>query len=397
MIGSAAACKLPGQPTPRPFGVTLVGNFSGSSGIGEAGRRLALALLSAGVNISLEEAPTLGQINIAWRDPRLDHVRRGRCFPIEIWLINVNEIVPLADRLQRSGGVAPYVIAYWHWELPKLNVTFRSAIDLVDEIWVSSTFSRGAFISLTNKPVIVQPIMVEASAESVEGKTKHYQPGEPTFLVTFDAFASDARKNPWAAIDAYIQAFPYDPCRSKATLIFKILHLNREEVRSFKRAFMDRIGKRRDIVVIDDDLSRIDMNHLIASCDVYVSLHRSEGFGIGVAEAMAAAKPVIATAWSGSMDLVDRRSACLVGYRLRPISLLDHEYMPFFADTYPPGSYWAEPNINQAAKWMRLLADNAQMREAIGRRAYHKAAEMWSPVVNGIRAAQRLAEIASKI
>jgi glycosyltransferase involved in cell wall biosynthesis len=109
------------------------------------------------------------------------------------------------------------------------------------------------------------------------------------------------------------------------------------------------------------------MNALLSSIDVYVSLHRAEGFGLGIAEAMSLGKPAIATAYSGNLDFTDSTNSCLVGYQLRPIETADHHLFPEAAGVYVPGIPWAEPSVDQAARWMRFLYENPDWRRRIGR------------------------------
>jgi len=105
---------------------------------------------------------------------------------------------------------------------------------------------------------------------------------------------------------------------------------------------------------------------LSASCDVYVSLHRSEGLGLNLLEAMSLGKPVITTAWSGTMDFTGEEDSCLVGYDLVPVVASHPAYRP---DAIGPGQMWAEPRLDEAAHWMRRLADDAELRARIGGRA----------------------------
>jgi glycosyltransferase involved in cell wall biosynthesis len=115
------------------------------------------------------------------------------------------------------------------------------------------------------------------------------------------------------------------------------------------------------------ELTREGMNALLSSIDVYVSLHRAEGFGLGIAEAMFLGKPAVVTAYSGNLDFTDSTNSCLVGYQLRPIEAMDHRLFPEAAAVYVPGIPWAEPWVDQAARWMRFLYENPEWRRRIGR------------------------------
>ena len=135
------------------------------------------------------------------------------------------------------------------------------------------------------------------------------------------------------------------------------------------------------------------MNALLASIDVYTSLHRAEGFGLGIAEAMSLGKPVIATAYSGNMDYTTRTNSCLVGYQLRPIEESDLDMSPHGKVVYEPGLVWAEPNIGQAARWMRYLYDHPEERARIGAAGAATVRNQFNPGAVANVVANRLVEI----
>ncbi len=121
-------------------------------------------------------------------------------------------------------------------------------------------------------------------------------------------------------------------------------------------------------VLIAEDLEHEELVDLFACADVYVSLHRSEGFGFGIAEAMALGKPVIATAYSGNLDFATSANSCQVSYRLREITSDDHVFNEGISEVYERGAVWADPDVDQAARWMRLLAADPALRSRIGER-----------------------------
>ena len=143
------------------------------------------------------------------------------------------------------------------------------------------------------------------------------------FLFSFDANSFFVRKNPWGAVRAFHEGFSPTERRGPARLVIKTVNLDRHprEPGRLAAAVAQVNG-----ILIEDDLPRDDMHALISLCDVYVSLHRSEGFGLGMAEAMYLGRPVIATAYSGNMDFTTETNSCLVGYRLRAIDIAENEY-----------------------------------------------------------------------
>jgi len=122
------------------------------------------------------------------------------------------------------------------------------------------------------------------------------------------------------------------------------------------------------------------------ACDCFVSLHRAEGFGLNVAEAMFLGKPVIATDWSGTAEFVTAANGCPVNYRL---VTLDCDYGP-----YRRGQSWANADIDHAAHWMRRLVEDRAMRERLGAQAAADIRQRFSPAVIGRRYLRRLESFA---
>src|SRR5206468_306111 len=125
-----------------------------------------------------------------------------------------------------------------------------------------------------------------------------------------------------------------------------------------------RLGNR--VTLIESILTYAEVLQLYASCDVFVSLHRAEGFGLGLMEAMALGKPVIATGWSGNMTFMNRVNSCLVGFRLIPV---DGSVGPYSRAFLGREVRWADPETDEAAAWMQVLARDATLRASIGQKA----------------------------
>jgi glycosyltransferase involved in cell wall biosynthesis len=209
-------------------------------------------------------------------------------------------------------------------------------------------------------------------------------------LFTFSASSSDARKNPWAVIEAFRRAFQPDEQGTTAHLVIKANDLDRfpELATHLVQAIASVNG-----TLLSRQMSRADMDCLLATCDIYASLHRSEGFGLGMAEAMAMGKPVIATGYGGNVDFMPPGSAALVGYDIRPITHQDHRFGAEFGDWYTAGQLWAEPNVDQAARWLRWLAGSEKRRRAMGIRAAEAVRTSCSSEAVGATMARRLAEL----
>jgi glycosyltransferase involved in cell wall biosynthesis len=373
-------------------GVNCIGDFASGTGLVEATRRLVQTVASSGIHVEVTDFDLPVPKSPVRKLPQIDELPRGRAHDIELWCVNVNEFRHVDDSLLRPPGERRrYVIGVWAWEAPSLPGWARNEIDRVDEIWVPSRFVRRAFRSATNKPITVWRHVVDASPPRDWRRSDFGLPEEAVlFFFNFDASSSDGRKNPWGVIQAFERAFTDDERRGPARLVLKTQNLNiHPPLRAALQASLDRVNG----VLIDEELPRDRMNALLGSIDVYASLHRGEGFGLGIAEAMCLGKPVIVTAYSGNMDYTTRCNSCLVGYTLRPIDESDHRLTPHGREVYEPGLIWAEPNIGQAARWMRYLYDHPEERARIGRAGSATVRNRFNPGTIANLVANRLVEI----
>jgi glycosyltransferase involved in cell wall biosynthesis len=202
------------------------------------------------------------------------------------------------------------------------------------------------------------------------------------FLFTFDAESVVERKNPLGLIRAFRAAFKNV---SDVRLVLKLARGGEGVRRSLREAS----GNDDRLVLIDTVLDRSEIHSLIAACDCYVSLHRAEGFGLTIAEAMALGKPVIATSYSGNADFMTPTNSLQVGYELIE---LERDFGP-----YPRGSRWADPDLRQASEFMRSTYENREWARSIGERAARDIWEYLSPESIGRRITARLTAIAPRL
>jgi glycosyltransferase involved in cell wall biosynthesis len=189
------------------------------------------------------------------------------------------------------------------------------------------------------------------------------------FLFMFDFLSVFERKNPLAVVEAYKEAFGED---NKAMLVLKCSNAKADPTNAAK---LREAAKGTSIRLIDGYLSRMEVASLVSVCDTYVSLHRSEGFGLTMAEAMRAGKPVIATAYSANVDFMNAGNSFSVGYRLVEI---EKDFGP-----YRRGSAWAEPNVKQAAELMRWVFEHREVAALVGSRAREDMTAHLSPAAVG--------------
>jgi glycosyltransferase involved in cell wall biosynthesis len=274
-------------------------------------------------------------------------------------LLHVNApLVPLVlFRLPRDVARGRRVIGYWLWELPTVPPEWRAGAKFVHEVWVPSDFVAGAVEPLLpgRVRVVPLPLALARPAPSALDRSAFGLPRDAVLvLVTFNLASSFERKNPLAAIAAFRAAFGE---RADRVLVLKVG--NREHFPDdFARIAAD-VGGVPNIRLETRTLPTADVHALTAASDIVLSLHRSEGFGLVMAEAMLLGRPVIATGWSGNMTFMDADSAALVGYRLVPARDPRQVYV---------GANWAEPDQTDAVAHLRRLADDADARAALGAR-----------------------------
>ena len=378
-------------------GVNVIADWQATTGLAESARRSVAALIDAGVRVAAHEYQIPGIARDGQRIPVWLHdLPKGRPHNIDICYVNVNELHGMSDDELRPRGPGNYVIGYWFWELPSLASAFIDQVARVDEIWIGSRFSREALLGHTDKPIHVMPCIVNTPPSA--GATRRdfdLSEGACIFFFHFDARSTFARKNPWAVIRAFRRAFTPKERSGPVRLVLKTINLSRTPAAAGER--LAREMQEAGGTLIDMELSGEDMASLITCSDVYVSLHRSEGFGLGIAEAMLAGRPAIATAYSGNMDFMTQQNSCLVGYRLCPVGHSETYNNPGMEFVYEPGQLWAEPNIDQAARWMRLLYENPGQRKRIGSAGSATISTHYSSAAAGAAAVARLAQIASDL
>ena len=366
-------------------GVNVFADLRASTGLAEAARRHAMALLDADVDITFNEFNSRAHNRSVPSPRRLVELRRGKDHPIDLWLLNVNEF----DLVPRHA-IDRYAIALWAWEFLDAPPYSHTELARIDELWVVSSFVAETFRIATGKPITVVPNVVDIDWNTPADRARFgLRPDAFVVLFSFSASSSAARKNPFGAIEAFRRAFGTGD-RDQAQLVIKAVDLHLfPALRDELAAAVAGAGG----VLIEADLPRPAMDSLLASCDVYLSLHRAEGFGLGMAEAMALGKPVVATGYSGNVDFMPPGAAATVGYRLRPITEQDHRLSPMFADHYRPGQLWAEPDIDQAARWLRRLAASEPLRRNLGARGAEVIQSMCSPKAVGQTMVRRLRRI----
>jgi glycosyltransferase involved in cell wall biosynthesis len=323
------------------------------------GARLTIsALRSSGVEcagLDLSDAFRAREIEAYPSEPTPD--RAGAL------LVHVNApYLPFAA-MQLGARVVqgPRVIGYWAWELPKLPADWKLGFNFVHEVWVPSHFVAEAVRSRYRGPVRVVPHPVACAALGDPSPSDRARFGLPedafVCLCACDiASGGAARKNPLAAIRAFRRAFGDDPRR---ILVVKTSHSSHSPSAALHLESV--VAGMSNVRLLSGLFDTVDLHALFGSVDALISLHRSEGFGLILAEAMIRGLAVVATGWSGNLEYMNSENSALIPYKLVPA--VDP------SGVYDIGAEWAEPDVDAATAWLRRLAEDAELRHQIGCRA----------------------------
>lgn len=337
-----------------PAGVNFIGYARGGLGLGENLRRFAEAAREGGYPFALIDFnANLGERG---RDHRLDAwIQDTNPYPVNVFFVNADQMATARAHFGERFLAGRRNIGFWFWELETFPEPWRSALDQVDEVWVASRFVAAAIGAHTTKPVrrLALPVSVPLPRPYTRAEFG-LPPSGFAFLFSFDFHSYAQRKNPLATIAAFRRAFPLGT--EPALLVVK--STNGARVPALLAQVQAAADSDPRIVLIDAFLDRDAAMGLVSVVDSYVSLHRAEGFGLGIAEAMWLGKPVIATAYSGNMDFTRPDNSCLVSATMVPVG----------ADEYPfgEGQHWAEPDLDQAAGYMQRLVAEPAWASALG-------------------------------
>lgn len=339
------------------LGVNFIGYSKGEFGLGQAMRSMAFAAKAALIPLVVRQFQV--RITSKQSNTALDADVCDRCqYPINLICINPDMLYRLPLWVTYPEWTKTYNIGYWFWELENFPDAWQYATHMVDEIWVATEFIAQA-MRKTGKKVVKIPFPLEFDLPP-EHMNKEYfglSPKEFTFIFSFDFNSVSERKNPQATIKAFKRAFPQGD--HSVRLILKTM--NGSHYSQLKKNLEALIDKDPRIEIRDGHLTQDEMRGLIRSSDCYISLHRAEGLGLGLAEAMYMGKPTIATGYSGNIEFMNFTNSILVPYTLVPIP----------AGAYPNGKdqMWAEPNIAIAAEKMWQIAFDNAFKEKLGHSA----------------------------
>ena len=361
-----------------PFGINVVGHLESEKGVGEGVRSNLRIVQATGVPYSVNNLVESGSRNV---ETVADNVSSKNPYSTNLLTVNASEFVSFAKQ-RRSYMKGRFNIGYWAWELPEFPEEWTPAFGYADEIWTPSQFTCDSVATCSPVPVKVVAHSLDPNMK-VQGAADRamfgLSPDRFLFLFFFDFHSFLERKNPLGLIEAYKNAFGD---RQDVQLLIKSAHSaeHREELHLLQSACSG-----ANVSILDAVLTREGKEELMAAADCYVSLHRSEGFGLTLAEAMMLAKPVIATGYSGNVDFMSDEDSFLVPYRLVSI---DRTHGP-----YKAGFHWAQPDLDYAADLMRHIEAHREAAAEKGLKAQTKIRKLLHPATIGASVRNRLEEL----
>lgn len=343
------------------LGLNVVGWASAPTGVGEACRGTLLALETAGL-------PTaLWNLGAGAADDPLRGGAQGMPFDLTLFHVNA-DMMPVIDRqLPRSLMAGRYRIGYWFWELSHLPLAFADSFRYVDELWAPTEFCLDAFRAISPVPLRLMPPCVPPPTEGPVDRQRFGVPADSfLFYFAFDALSIPDRKNPEGLLRAFARAVRDSP--RPLHLLLKVNHMGADP--SLARRLMHLISN-LPVSLLTEPMSRTEVNSLMASCDAYVSLHRSEGLGLPLIEGMYLGRPVIATGYGGVTDFFDDTTGWVVRHTM---AVLEESRGP-----YPAGAVWADPDPDHAAELMLEVATSPEATAVKVEAARRRVAEIYAP------------------
>jgi glycosyltransferase involved in cell wall biosynthesis len=349
-------------------GFNVIGYASGNLGLGVYARSVIDSILARGFPVAvLDLDPGFGRKGF---EPRHQEwfVESPEALP---YSVNCFVLPPhsLDDAAARFASLVsrPGVLnaAFSMWELPQVSEVWHPALQMFDVLVAGSPFIRHSFaFSLPEAMVIDAPLFLPLRSRVTADRKRFGLAGDICYCIaSFEPLSAGERKNVKAVVAAFQAAVIAAP---NLNLIIKV---NNPSPRGVEHRALAQLRQAcagiPGVRFITDTLPHSDVLSLYASCDIYVSMHRSEGYGLGMYEAMQLGKPVIATGWSGNMAFMDHTSACLTSYHLVPVPVW-RGGVAYISRGYRRPVQWAEPKVDDAAKWLARLASSPELRREKG-------------------------------
>lgn len=362
-------------------GVNIIGYARTESGMGEHVRMSAAALAETDVPFSVVNF----DVGIPSRQKAsLDHesLCDSNKYKTNLFHVNADQMLATYLHFGKSFFEQRCNIGYPFWELSRFPQEWVPPMQLLDEVWAPSTFIQEALTCALGKSVPYMPVSIVLPKIYKFGRKHFCIPLDRyLFFSTFDFFSYIDRKNPWAAVAAFMRAFPIGS--EKVGLVIKVMNAD-ESSESWKRLVCE-IGGDKRIRLINETMDKVVLLSLKSECDCYISLHRAEGLGRGPLEAMLLGKPVIVTNYSGNTDYTKPDNSCLVNFSLIPVQ--EGQYL------FHENQVWADPDVEHAAWYMKRLVKDPVFGISLGEKSADFVSAHFSPARCGHLYKQRLKEL----
>lgn len=315
----------------RRDGVLLSGYFHSEIGLGQSARLLAHAMDMARVPLSMRDVPIPGLANERAFETKVSSDMRR----VGVWVLGMD----WAGLRRYPQAPVERRVLYPYWELASVPEECRAAVREFDAVWAPSSIIASALGSMgIDAPLMRQPVMIPVASSLSPIRAAP----EPLSVLTYLDFGSyAARKNVRAAVTAFRAAFPRG---HPARMTVKVRGAGGGADRTWLASQVRDDGR---IQLIDATLQWHEVNALVRDCDVFVSLHRSEGFGFGAAEALVQGKAVVSTDYGGTADFITPETGYPVSCRMIPLTR--GQYLGW------RGQQWADPSVDHAAKLLRAI------------------------------------------
>ena len=336
-------------------GVNLIGYPFADIGDGEFIRQTARSFTKSNIEFGIYDCGFETKVSQNYQH-MASLIRPSNSYLVNIFHLKPDNIEAFIIRHGESLIAGHFNIGYWAWELGMYPDAWKRSLKYFNEVWCPSRFIQSAVSKCSSQSIFYMPPAFDIKKpKEFDRNYFNLSDGRFLFLFVFDFKSFISRKNPSGCIQAFQKGFPQG--NEDVGLVLKSIGGKQysEEFKSLKMAAQSD----RRITVIDAMFTYDEIIGLMNVCDVFMSLHRSEGVGHSIAESMMLGKPVIATNYSGNTDFTRPDNSCLVDYKL--IELKKGEY------PYSKGQVWADPNLDQAASYMRRLVEDDSYRNTIAK------------------------------
>jgi|694.fasta_scaffold17871_5 glycosyltransferase involved in cell wall biosynthesis len=361
------------------IGVNVIGYINGEFGLGEAVRLLIKSMQSVNIPVALINFDVV--TNHRHEDKTFENFSKDAPYSINLVLLGPGEAnIPLTYFENSELFKNKYNIYYLNWESEYFPQEYLDNISFFDEIWVPAKYCQNVIAAVCQVPVTVIPYPIEIEIQNYvdELAENFYSKTSFNFLFIFDYNSTLERKNPLNLIKAFKKAF--DKHDKTVSLTIKTSRANR--FAKEKSKLFDEIDGYENIKIVEKIFEKNTLHNIIKGCDSYVSLHRSEGFGLTMAEAMFFSKPVIATGYSGNLEFMNNENSFLVNYTTCKV---DSKII-----NYDKNTIWSDPDIEHMSKLMKIVKENSASVKEIAKKGNETILNEFSTIKIGNEIKTRL-------